>query len=98
MEIPAFPGEDEEGTTDEIPQREHCHPATEKARHNFWKLNTPTDKQSKKGLETQEKKEEIGPNSDSQPKDPSKTHENSDNACERYGVSILILQGDLWQS
>ena len=76
-ETSAFPGKDEEGTTEETPQREGHHPATQKACQIFWKPNAPTVKQImdklKKDLETQEKGEESGPNSGSQSKDPRKT-------------------------
>ena len=93
----AFSGEDKGGMTEEISQREGRHLATQKARHNFWKSNAPTvgqimDKE-KEGLDTHEEEEENGPNSDSQPKNPSKTNISS-NTAERSGVSAL--QGDLW--
>ena len=40
-----FPGKDEEGTTEEPPQRGGHHLATQEARQLFWKLNAPTIKQ-----------------------------------------------------
>ena len=60
-----FPCKDEEGVTEETPQRESHYPATQNANRNVWKLNASTVKQIidkvRKVSRLKKKTERVGP-------------------------------------